>query len=73
MKEGKDIDAREKVAFGSTLSGLVMSVGRCISQHSLEQAISAYHQELPHGTGLIIISKAYFTHLIDKHMCTTDL
>lgn len=69
VKDGKDIEAREKVAFGSTLSGLVMSVGRCTSQHSLEHAMSAYHQELPHGAGLIIISKAYFTHLIDKHVC----
>lgn len=69
VKDGKNIDAREKVAFGSTLSGLVMSVGRCTSQHSLEHAMSAYHQALPHGAGLIMISKAYFTHLIDKHMC----
>ncbi len=69
VKDGLDIDARKKVAFGSTLSGLVMSVGRCTSQHSLEHAMSAYHQELPHGSGLIMISKAYFTHLIDKHAC----
>jgi len=69
VKNGKDIDAREKVAFGSTLSGLVMCVGLCTSEHSLEHAMSAYHQELPHGAGLIMISKAYFTHLIDKHVC----
>ena len=69
VKDGLDIDAREKVAFGSTLSGLVMSVGRCTSEHSLEHAMSAYHQELPHGAGLIMISRAYFTHLIDKHVC----
>jgi alcohol dehydrogenase len=31
--------------------------------------MSAFHQELPHGAGLIMISKAYFTHLIDKHVC----
>jgi alcohol dehydrogenase len=69
VKDGKEIDAREKVAFGSTLSGLVMSVGRCTSEHSLEHAMSAYHQELPHGAGLIMISRAYFTHLIEKHVC----
>jgi alcohol dehydrogenase len=69
VKDGLDLDAREKVAFGSTLSGLVMSVGRCTSEHSLEHAMSAYHQELPHGAGLIMISKAYFTHLIEKHVC----
>ena len=69
VKNGKDIAARERVAFGNTLSGLVESVGLCTSQHSLEHAMSAFHQELPHGAGLIMISKAYFTHLIDKHVC----
>lgn len=69
VKNGNDLDAREKVAFGNTLSGTVMCVGLCTSQHSLEHAMSAYHQELPHGAGLIMISKAYFSHLIDKHVC----
>lgn len=69
VKDGKDIDAREKVAFGNTLSGIVMCVGAVTSQHSLEHAMSAYHQELPHGAGLIMISKAYFTHFINKHVC----
>ena len=69
VKNGKDIAARERVAFGNTLSGLVESVGLCTSQHSLEHAMSAFHQDLPHGAGLIMISKAYFTHLIDKHVC----
>jgi alcohol dehydrogenase len=69
VRNGKDSDAREKVAFGSALSGMVESVGLCTSQHSLEHAMSAYHQDLPHGAGLIMISKAYFTHLIDRHIC----
>jgi Alcohol dehydrogenase, class IV len=69
VKNGNDLDAREKVAFGNTLSGTVMCVGLVTSQHSLEHAMSAYHQELPHGAGLIMISKAYFTHFIDKHVC----
>lgn len=69
VKNGNDLDAREKVAFGNTLSGTVMCVGLVTSQHSLEHAMSAYHQELPHGAGLIMISKAYFTHLIGKHVC----
>ncbi|EHI97596.1 Alcohol dehydrogenase [Clostridium sp. DL-VIII] len=69
VKDGNDIDAREKVAFGSTLGGTVMCVGAVTSQHTLEHAMSAYHQELPHGAGLIMLSKAYFTHFIDKHVC----
>lgn len=69
VKDGKDIEAREKVAFGNTLSGVVESIGAVTSQHSLEHAMSAFHQELPHGAGLIMISKAYFTHFINKHVC----
>ncbi|AKB49471.1 Alcohol dehydrogenase [Methanosarcina barkeri str. Wiesmoor] len=69
VKNGNDLDAREKVAFGNTLSGVVECVGSCTSQHSLEHAMSAYHQELPQGAGLIMLSKAYFTHLIEKHVC----
>lgn len=69
VKNGNDLEAREKVAFGSTLSGVVESVGLCTSQHALEHAMSAFHQELPHGAGLIMISRAYFTHLINKQAC----
>lgn len=69
VKNGNDTEARERVAFGNTMSGLVMCVGRCCSEHSLEHSLSAYHQELPHGAGLIMISKAYFTHLINCHTC----
>lgn len=69
VKDGNDMDAREKVAFGNTLSGVVMCVGRVTSEHSLEHAMSAYHQELPHGAGLVMISKAFYTHFINKHVC----
>ena len=69
VKDGNDTDAREKVAFGNTLSGAVMTISACTSEHSMEHAMSAYHQELPHGAGLIMISKAYFTHFIHQHVC----
>lgn len=49
--------------------GTVMCVGACTSEHSLEHAMSAFHHELPHGAGLVMISKAYFTHFIKKHIC----
>ena len=69
VHDGGDMEARELVAFGNTLSGVVMCVGTVTSEHSLEHAMSAYHQELPHGAGLIMISKAYFAHFIEKHVC----
>ena len=31
--------------------------------------MSAYHQDLPHGAGLIMLSRAYFSFFIDRHVC----
>ena len=69
VKDGKNLEARTKVALGNTLSGYMMVVGACTSEHSLEHAMSAYHPDLPHGAGLIMISKAYYTHFIHQHTC----
>ncbi len=69
VKDGSDLKAREALMLGSTLGGVVMVVGKLTSQHSLEHALSAFHQELPHGAGLIMLSKAYFGHMIDNHVC----
>lgn len=69
VKNGSDLEAREHVAFANTLSGVVMTLSSCTSEHSMEHAMSAYHHELPHGAGLIMISLAYFTHFIEKHAC----
>lgn len=69
VADGNDIEAREAVAFANTLSGMVMTISSCISEHSMEHAMSAYHQELPHGAGLIMISKEYYSHFVNKHCC----
>ena len=60
VKDGRNLKARAKVAWGSTLAGLVEATSRCVSQHSLEHAMSAKYPELPHGAGLIALSEAYF-------------
>ena len=69
VKNGSDLEARTKVAFANTMSGYSMEVCSCVSQHAMEHALSGYHQELPHGAGLIMISEAYFTHMIENHAC----
>lgn len=66
VENGSDIEARTNVALANTLSGFVESTSSCTSEHSLEHALSAYHPELPHGAGLIILSEAYFTFFADK-------
>lgn len=69
VQDGSDLSAREKIAFGNTMSGYAMVTGCCTSEHSLEHAMSAYHHELPHGAGLIMISKAYYEHFVNAHVC----
>lgn len=69
VKDGNDIEAREGVAFANNLSGQVMTVSACTSEHSMEHAMSAYHQGLPHGAGLIMISAAYYQHFVNCHVC----
>lgn len=39
------------------------------SEHALEHALSAYHPALPHGAGLIMVSKAYYKYFIEHHAC----
>lgn len=69
VKDGKDIEAREHIAYGSTMAGITMQLTSTIAQHSMEHSMSAYHHNLPHGAGLIMISKAFAEFFIEKHAC----
>lgn len=69
VANGTDMEAREGMAFANTMSGYSMVVGACTSEHAMEHAMSAFHHNLPHGAGLIMISLAYFGHWIDRHVC----
>ena len=69
VKDGSDREARERMAFANTLSGVVMTVSVTTAKHSMEHAMSAYHPDLPHGAGLIMISKAFYEFFIEKHAC----
>lgn len=73
VRNGKDMAAREGMAVASTLSGMVESLSSCLSEHSLEHALSARYPVLPHGAGLIMISQAYYTHFAQAHACDTRL
>lgn len=69
VTDGSDMEARTYLAFANTMSGYSMCTSSCTSEHSMEHAMSAFHPELPHGAGLIMISRAYFQFWIDKHVC----
>ena len=69
VKNGEDLEAREHVAYGSTIAGIAMQLTSTTAQHAMEHAMSAYHPNLPHGAGLIMISKAFSEFFIEKHVC----
>ena len=67
--DGNDIEARERVAYGSTIAGITMQLTSTTAQHSMEHAMSAYHPDLPHGAGLIMISVEFARYFIERHAC----
>lgn len=69
VENGNDLEAREHIAYGSTMAGIAMQLTSTTAQHSMEHAMSAYHHNLPHGAGLIMISKAFAEFFIEKHAC----
>lgn len=69
VKDGNDLEAREHVAYGSTVAGIAMQLTSTTAQHSMEHAMSAYHHNLPHGAGLIMISVEFARYFIEKHAC----
>ena len=69
VQDGNNLEARTHVAFGNTLSGVVMCLTLITSEHGMEHALSAYHPNLPHGAGLIMISRAYFSYFVRNHAC----
>lgn len=69
VKDGSNLEAREHVAYGSTMAGFTMQLTSTTAQHSMEHAMSAYHRNLQHGAGLIIISKEFAQFFVDRHAC----
>ena len=69
VKDGNDIEAREAVAYGSTIAGLTMQLTSTTAEHSMEHAMSAYHYDLPHGAGLIMISNEFYRFFVERHAC----
>lgn len=69
VKDGNDLEAREHVAYGSTVAGITMQLTSTTAQHSMEHAMSAYHHDLPHGAGLIMISVEFARYFIERHAC----
>ncbi|QMW05249.1 iron-containing alcohol dehydrogenase [Spirosoma foliorum] len=69
VNQGDNLNARAQIGLGNLMSGLIMKLSSGISHHSLENAMTAFYPDLPHGAGLLILCEAYFTDMINKHVC----
>lgn len=69
VNDGNDIEAREHVAYGSTVAGITMQLTNTTTAHAMEHSMSAYHHNLPHGAGLIMIAEAFYSFYIERHAC----
>lgn len=73
VSDGSDIEAREAVAYGSTMAGITMQLTSATAEHSMEHAMSAYHHDLPHGAGLIMISNEFYKFFAEHHACDEQM
>lgn len=69
VQDGGNLEARESVAYGSTMAGITMQLTSTTAEHSMEHAMSAFHRNLQHGAGLIIISREFYQFFVDRHAC----
>ncbi len=65
VNNGSDEEARSKVAWASTAAGIVESLSDTVSQHYVSHAITAYHENVPHGAALIALCVSYFSVFVD--------
>jgi alcohol dehydrogenase len=61
VMDGKDMAAREGMAFANLMGGFTLSTCGTSGEHAISQAVGGYAHDLPHGASLILISEAYFT------------
>ena len=69
VRDGNDLEAREHIAYGATIAGITMQLTSTTAQHSMEHAMSAFHRNLQHGAGLIMISREFAQFFVDRHAC----
>jgi alcohol dehydrogenase len=66
VQDGRNLEARTVLAWASTAAGFCQSLSSCLSLHSMEHSLSAFHPTLPHGLGLALLAGAYFDWLAPR-------
>lgn len=63
VEDGSDKEARYYMSLASTYAGIFMMT---LSAHGIEHSLSAFYPNLPHGAGLMLISRDYHDMHIKK-------
>ncbi|THB72027.1 MAG: iron-containing alcohol dehydrogenase [Desulfovibrio sp.] len=66
LEDGFDLEARTNLAWASTAAGICQTLSASLLHHVMEHSLSALKPELPHGLGLVILSRAFFRTLEER-------
>jgi alcohol dehydrogenase len=72
VEQGDDINARTALAWASSAAGMALALSSPISQHALEYSFSGSGRGSEHGAGLVMLSRPYFTRLIELAQAQGD-
>lgn len=64
VENPNDIEARSNLAWANTEAGLCETYSCCIGNHSIEHALSAFNEKLPHGVGLALVGPSFFEYIL---------
>lgn len=60
IRDGGNLEARCGMSWAATAAGVCQSLSANIVHHPMEHALSALNTSLPHGLGLVMLSRAFF-------------
>lgn len=69
IEDGADMDAREKLAFASSMSGLARQLGSTTGLQAVANAVTGSFRDIPHGAVLAICCTEYFKYFLDRNCC----
>ena len=69
IEDGADMDAREKIAFACTMSGLSKQLGSTTGLEAIAHAVTGRVRNVPHGAVLAVCCNEYFKYFLDRHAC----
>ena len=69
IEDGADMDAREKIAFACTMSGMSKQLGSTTGLDAIANAVTGTFRNIPHGAVLAICCKEYFNYFLERNCC----